>query len=188
MADIGVERLRALRETVAAFTGEAMVERQTMLSIIDAALRVDDPSKDDTEDAHPAWWRGYNANKGELALMADESNARAVRASALVSLLEAERDEARIMLRSATARMAGRRVPPTDAEIAAHEADGGRWRCVVPQSLAMSADAMHGRAAQLHRDTVAAAGHESLWWALDRLAGVTVWPMVKNNQSTEVER
>lgn len=344
MADIGADRLRALRETVAGFTGDVLVDRQELLAILDAALdrgqareelraaakmldthadkvpqalwalvssmwqaekaiyghdapptdaeiaahrghwrcvvwrvpamsrdallgdaarmhreavdaeghdarwwaldtndrpcswpvaladeigrerisfRVDDPSKDDTDEAHPAWWRGYNADKGELAQMADEANARAVHASALVILLKAERDEARTLLRSAESRaaaldaqltarvreaiddrrttdariasllalMAGREDPPTDAEIAAHAEEGGCWRCVVSQSPSMSADGLRGRAAQAHRDTIIAAGFDSLWWALDSRAGVDQWPTAKNcNESKDVVR
>lgn len=170
----------------------------------------DDPSKDDPEEAHPAWWRGYNAIQGELAQLADVAQAQARTAFARVALLEAERDEARTLLRAAEARVArldaqllaqareaihdrrttdariaslqaavaGREDPPTDAEIAAHEAEGGRWRCVVPGALSMSADALHGHAARLHRDTVLAAGFDSLWWALDRRAGFDPWPTV----------
>lgn len=55
----------------------------------------DDPAKDDTDEAHPAWWRGYNADKGELACLTDVARAEARAAHAKVALLEAERDEAR---------------------------------------------------------------------------------------------
>lgn len=72
----------------------------------------------------------------------------------------------------------GRTTPPTPAEIAAHEATGGRWRCVVPGALNMSVDAMHGHAAQLHREILAAAGYErSLWWATDAAARPCAWPL-----------
>lgn len=73
----------------------------------------------------------------------------------------------------------GRTTPPTDAEIAAHSEAGGRWRCVVPRALHLCADAMHGAAASGHRDTLIAAGHDSLWWALDERACPWVWPVVE---------
>lgn len=72
----------------------------------------------------------------------------------------------------------GRTVPPTDEEIEAHEAAGGRWRCVVPMALHLCADAMHGHAARMHRDCLIAAGHDSLWWATDGRARHGPWPAV----------
>lgn len=72
----------------------------------------------------------------------------------------------------------GRTVPPTDEEIEAHEAAGGRWRCVVPMALHLCADAMHGRAARMHRDCLIAAGYDSLWWATDGRARPGPWPAV----------
>ncbi len=68
-----------------------------------AQLAADDPAKDDTDEAHPAWWRGYNADKGELAHRADFESASARTARALVALLEAERDEARTKQHAAEA-------------------------------------------------------------------------------------
>lgn len=72
----------------------------------------------------------------------------------------------------------GRTKAPTDAEIAAHEKAGGRWRCLVPNALVFCADALHGHAAMCHRDTVAAAGFDSVWWALDRDGCPCAWPEV----------
>ncbi len=82
-------------------------------------------------------------------------------------------------LAAARAILDGRETPPTDAEIAAHAATGGRWRCLVPEALHMSADAMHGHAARLHRETLVAAGWtRSLWWALDATGKPCPWPVV----------
>ena len=69
----------------------------------------DDPSKDETPEAHPAWWRGYHADKGELASMVDVARAEARAAHARVALLEAERDEARTRQRAAEAALAAAR-------------------------------------------------------------------------------
>lgn len=54
--------------------------------------RADDPAKDDTEEAHPAWWRGYNANKGELAEACSVAEARVRAYSAQESFVVAQRD------------------------------------------------------------------------------------------------
>lgn len=81
----------------------------------------------------------------------------------------AERDALR-------ASVEGRPTAPTDAEIAAHEKTGGRWRCLVPNSLVFCADALHGHAARYHRDTVAAAGFDSVWWALGPDGRPCAWP------------
>jgi len=82
---------------------------------------------------------------------------------------EAERDALRAIVD-------GRTTTPSDAEIAAHEAAGGRWRCLVPSALHMSADALHAHAARWHRDTVVAAGWSSTWWSLDHNGRPCAWP------------
>ena len=63
----------------------------------------DDPEKDDTDEAHPAWWRGYNADKGELGHIASTAQSEARTARARVALIEAERDEARAKMHAAEA-------------------------------------------------------------------------------------
>lgn len=75
--------------------------------------------------------------------------------------------------------MEGRTTPPTNEEIVAHAKAGGRWRCVVPSALQLCADAMHGHAARMHRDTIEAAGHDSVWWATDARARPCAWPVVE---------
>lgn len=89
-----------------------------------------------------------------------------------VGMLARERDALRAIVE-------GRTTPPTDAEVAAHAAAGGRWRCVVPEALRMCADGMHGHAARLHRETLDAAGYtRSSWWATDASARPCAWPVV----------
>lgn len=84
----------------------------------------------------------------------------------------AERDSLRAIVR-------GRPTPPTDAEIDAHEKTGGRWRCLVPKARVFCADSLRGHAARCHRDTVVAAGFDSVWWPLDCDEFPTVWPVVE---------
>jgi len=94
----------------------------------------DDPMRDGTDEAHPAWWRGYNADKGEIAHAADTARAEARTAHARVALLETERDEARVKQCAAEAEVTrlramldGRTTPPTEIEVTAHAAGGGSW-------------------------------------------------------------
>lgn len=109
------------------------------------------------------------ASAREVAVLRDQlrhARTRAARA-------EMEVDDLR-------AAVEGRTTPPTDAEIDAHDAAGGRWRCVVPDALRMSADGLHGHAARLHRETIAATGYErSQWWATDGTARPCAWPAPK---------
>ena len=88
----------------------------------------------EADEAHPAWWRGYNADKGELAHVAETARAEARTAHARIALLEAERDEARAKQRAAEAEVTrlramldGRTTPPTETEVTAHAARGGSW-------------------------------------------------------------
>jgi hypothetical protein len=76
---------------------------RTVIALWGRVRAVDDPAKDDTDEAHPAWWRGYNADKGELGHIASTAQAEARTARARVALIEAERDEARAKLRAAEA-------------------------------------------------------------------------------------
>ena len=89
----------------------------------------DDPSKDETPEAHPAWWRGYHADKGELASMVDVARAEARAAHARVALLEAERDEARTRQRAAEAALAAARREGAEEmrERAAHAVEPAGW-------------------------------------------------------------
>ena len=148
MADIGADRLRALRETVAAFAGDSLVSRQEMLVILDAAL---DRGQAREELRAAAKMLNTHADKVPHALWALVS-----------SMWQAEKT------------IYGHDAPPTDAEIAAHR---GHWRCVVRRVPAMSRDALLGDAARLHREAVDAEGHDARWWALDTDDRPCPWPV-----------
>lgn len=148
MADIGADRLRALRETVAAFAGDSLVSRQEMLAILDAALDRGQ-AREDLRAA--AKMLDTHADKVPQALWALVS-----------SMWQAEKV------------IYGHDAPPTDAEIAAHR---GHWRCVVRRVPAMSRDALLGDAARLHREAVDAEGHDARWWALDTDDRPCPWPV-----------
>jgi len=107
-----------------------------------AQLAADDPAKDDTDEAHPAWWRGYHADKGELATMVDVSRAEARAAHARVALLEAERDEARAKQRAAEAEVTRRtRLADTEAD-----ATRAQWRADDETIYALRAEVTRLRA------------------------------------------
>lgn len=72
----------------------------------------------------------------------------------------------------------GRTVPPTDAEIAAHHAAGGRWRCLVPNRLWQSKDAMHDSTARIQRATLEVDGGPAVWWSIDSTGRPCAWPVV----------
>lgn len=70
----------------------------------------------------------------------------------------------------------GRTVPPTDAEIAVHAANGGRWRFVTGRE---SFDLLSERAAESWREGSSewVAG-SARWWALDSTGSPCAWPVV----------
>lgn len=88
-------------------------------------------------------------------------------------------------LEAAEANRAGRPVPPTDAEVEAHEARGGLWRCVVT----IDGEVSHGLSFDLSRTPPSSAipgfprrrgsVYVETWWALDALGRVGAWPIVE---------
>lgn len=81
--------------------------------------------------------------------------------------------------------IAGRTAAPTDAEIEAHDAAGGLWRCVAIDDPGMCRDAMRRRGAACHRALIDALESEGArWWALDAQKRPCAWPVVT---STETE-
>lgn len=71
-----------------------------------------------------------------------------------------DRDELRAIVE-------GRTVPPTDAELDAHEAAGGRWVCVTPGDPFFSDAGMDADDARALRDLLRANDFTARWWALD---------------------
>ena len=67
----------------------------------------------------------------------------------------------------------GRTTPPSDEEIAAHEAAGGLWRC--PNA---DRQAMGGPRARVARTVDARMGHVTTWWPLDTHGRPCAWPVV----------
>lgn len=80
----------------------------------------------------------------------------------------AERDALRTMLAEARAIVAGRTVPPTGEEIAAHD---GMWRCITARD---QWDGMGSRLAAAMRDAIG--GEACRWWALDSNHCPCSWP------------
>jgi hypothetical protein len=111
------------------------------------------------------------------------------RLRALYGRLRRERDDALAVIETRNAEIdllrsiiEGRSTPPTDAELAAHEAAGGRWRCVVPSDPVLSLDGV-GRNAWLQRGILNAAGlaESSRWWPLDAAGRPCAWPVAPAN-------
>lgn len=111
----------------------------------------------------------YSAEEALLAAAPD--------LAATVEALTAERDAARAVV-ALRAIIEGRTVPPTDAEIAAHHAAGGRWRCLVPNRLWQSKDAMHDSTARIQRATLEVDGGPAVWWSIDSTGRPCAWPVV----------
>jgi len=102
------------------------------------------------------------------------------------ALEEASRERVRASLRADAAEwevaalraiVAGRTVPPTDAEIAAHEAAGGRWRCVVVGDCLLLCDMLPGGVVWYHAETLKVLDATGTWWALDATGRPCAWPV-----------
>lgn len=96
----------------------------------------------------------------------------------VADLRHAEHAEVLREIEAIRERAAGRAEAPTDAEIDAHEAAGGRWRCVVREAPNLSADAMRGRAAKGRRNIIEACGVDARWWVIDAWFCSCDWPVV----------
>jgi len=75
----------------------------------------------------------------------------------------------------------GRATPPTDAEIAAHEAAGGWWRCA-PDGDRRGLPPLESFRSDTARAVTSWAyvmGHTIRWWALDAQCRPCAWPVVK---------
>ncbi len=89
--------------------------------------------------------------------------------------------------------IAGRTVPPTDAEMAQHDTAGGRWRWV---SL-KDDDALRGCSDDLSSFAIEApmrglpqrpgCAYVARWWALDATGRPCAWPVVDGGESREGE-
>ena len=121
----------------------------------------------------------------ELAVELEWSRSEVRELKARLAATEHERDAARanagheandvVALRAI---IEGRTVPPTDAEIAAHHAAGGRWRCLVPNRLWQSNAAMHASTARIQRATLEVDGGPAVWWSIDSTGRPCAWPVV----------
>lgn len=97
--------------------------------------------------------------------------------AATASAARAERDAALTEVARLRAIIEGRTIPPTPAEIEAHEETGGRWRCITMVSRRRDADRMVGRVALAHIAELDAAGFTSVrWWATDFDGRLCPWP------------
>lgn len=76
----------------------------------------------------------------------------------------------------------GRVAAPTDAELAAHAAVGGLWRCVrigQPAGLPFAShDMISGDIARGIRNNDAELGIVRRWWAITREGDLGAWPVV----------
>lgn len=87
-------------------------------------------------------------------------------------------------LEAAEENRAGRTTPPTDAEVAAHEAKGGLWRCVVTISgviergLCFDLNRTPPRSALAGSPRRFGETYIETWWALDARGWVCAWPVV----------
>lgn len=76
----------------------------------------------------------------------------------------------------------GRVAAPTDAELAAHAAVGGLWRCVrigQPAGLPLAShDMISGAIARGIRNNDAELGILRRWWSLDRDGCPCAWPVM----------
>lgn len=77
----------------------------------------------------------------------------------------------------------GRTAPPTEAEIAAHEAAGGRWRSIVPGEFILSTG--DGDAEDARQTSAVQRANEPIimragvrWWAIDAQGRCCAWPVV----------
>lgn len=73
----------------------------------------------------------------------------------------------------------GRTTPPTDAEIAAHEAAGGKWRARTPLGGGVADTDMMSEGSALRWASVCRErGIAATWWALDAAGRPCAWPVV----------
>lgn len=149
MADIGAFRLRALRETVAGFAGDALVSRQEILVILDAAMR---------------------AREAETTLdaVAFELDAYTTATKSLRLLLR----DAREQIASLTAAINGRTTPPTLAEIQAHAVNRGGWWLVVEEND------FGTYLIEREADIARYVGRSVRWVACDACGCPCSWPLV----------
>jgi len=152
----------------------------TVIALWDRVQNGDDPAKDDTDEAHPAWWRGYNADKGELGHIASTAQAEARTARARVALIEAERDESRAKMHAAEAEvtrmralMAGRTTPPTREEFDALAEIGATLRVRWPGGD--DEIPTHG---DYYWTAIATVPEGARWWAHGANGALIEWPKV----------
>ena len=79
----------------------------------------------------------------------------------------------------------GRTTAPTEAEIAAHEAAGGRWRSIVPGEFILSTSDGDGDAEDARQTSAVQRANAAIvvragvrWWALDAQNRPCAWPVV----------
>ncbi len=83
--------------------------------------------------------------------------------------------------------LAGRATPPTDAEIEAHCARGGRWRTNWNDrmSASMAWSFAHGQREGDMKPYVVGGRMPSRWWALDAADRPCAWPVVDRIETKE---
>ncbi len=90
-----------------------------------------------------------------------------------------------VRLEAAEENRAGRTTPPTDAEVAAHGARGGSWRCIVTingeieRSLCSDLNRTPPSSALVGFPRRRGSVYVETWWALDALGRVGAWPIVE---------
>jgi hypothetical protein len=90
-----------------------------------------------------------------------------------------------VRLEAAEASRAGRTTPPTDAEVAAHSARGGSWRCIVTingeieRNLCSDLNSTPPSSALVGFPRRRGSVYVETWWALDDRGWVCAWPIVE---------
>lgn len=111
-----------------------------------------------------------------------EAQERARQGEALAKIHREERDACAAEVVRLRAIIEGRTTPPTEAEIAAHEAAGGRWRSVVPGEWILSTD--DGDAEDARKTIGVQSANAAIvatcgvtWWAHDADHRPCAWPV-----------
>ena len=140
----------------------------------------------DPSDAVPGSWRWTGAawEHGGHANMPPQAGHFPARFFASIAdaiahataTLTAERDALRAIIE-------GRDTPPTDAEIAAHHAVGGSWRCLSPEwdgTMTSDCDTARDLGAEgwAHAARTVPMHGMTRWWALDAAGRPCTWPVV----------
>lgn len=114
----------------------------------------------------------------DLAASVAHHEARAERAETLAQIHREERDACAAEVLRLRAIIEGRAVAPSNAEIAAHEAAGGRWRAFhYSPCLEAHFDHLDAIGARQAAAVLRERGLPAAWWALDSQRRPCAWPV-----------